>query len=74
MAGIIAKYLGWSYSRTLHVFSNKSLESCFFKGEGIEHYTTHSQFGKQDTQKKKKRYLNRVNSLDQNHDLEMPGK
>jgi hypothetical protein len=78
MAGIIAKYLGWSYSRTLNVFSNKTIQSCLLKGERIIHYSTQSQFinksRKQDIQNKKKRYLKRIHSLDQDHDLEMPGK
>lgn len=77
MAGIIAKHFGWSYSRTLHVIAKKRIESYIIKSGGIAFYSTQSQFvgkrRKQEVQKQKKRYLNRIESLDPDHDLDMPG-
>ena len=78
MTGILAKYFGLSYSRTAYlVLQNRQALSIAEKKLSHRNYTN-SQFvskqQKQITQKKKKRYLKRIKSLDPDHDKDMEGK
>ena len=70
MAAILAKRFGWTYSQTIQVISQNGLWKAYMSKA--------SQFvGKerrQQVQKQKQRYLNRINSLDPDHDLDLPGK
>ena len=80
MAAAIAKRFGWTYSRTLRLVSqSKSLVYDLSNICPAQVYmSSYSQFlgknRKKQIQKQKKRYLNRINSLDPDHDLDMSRK
>ena len=77
MAGLFAKYLGWTYSRTLHVLSDKIHITYPYNSIQIAKYSIKSQFmsrsRKRDAEEKKKRYLKRKYSLDADHDKDIEG-
>ena len=76
MASILAKQLGWSYSRTSEVMSKTFPRSLLFSTEQLKACLgTQSQFmnkqQKARTQRNKKRYLNRIHALEPGYDAEM---
>ena len=78
MTGNLARYFGWSYSRTFHALLQQRETASVYKDSSSFRNYTNSQFvsrsKKQITQNNKKRYLKRINSLDPDHDLNMEGK
>ena len=78
MTGNLARYFGWSYSRTFHALLQQRETASVYKDSPSFRNYTNSQFvsrsKKQITQNNKKRYLKRINSLDPDHDLNMEGK
>ena len=79
MASILAKHLGWSYSRTFQVFRQSGLIPYLTTNKQYaENLSTKSQFynksEKLRRQKIKLKYYKRINSLDPDHDLDMEGK
>ena len=79
MTAAVGKLLGWSYSKSVHLISQNAIPNYLSKNAQLSAYiSSQSQFigkgRKQEIQKKKKRYLNRLYSLDPNHDLDMTGK
>ena len=65
MATVLAKSFGWTYSQSIRLISQACMSS---KSQFIGRKM------KKKVQNQKKRYLNRINSLDPNHDLDMLGK
>lgn len=76
MASILAKQLGWSYSRTSEVMSKTFPRGLLLSTEQLKACLgTQSQFmnkqQKARTQRNKKRYLNRIHALEPGYDAEM---
>ena len=77
MNGTLVKYFGWSYSRTIQVIKQQRQAPNALEIKFWSRSYTNSQFvgkqRKQMTQRNKKRYLKRINTLDQDHDIDMEG-
>lgn len=77
MTGILAKYFGWSYSRTIQVILQHQRETNSLESKLWSRNYTNSQFvgklRKQMTQNNKKRYLKRITTLEPDHDIDMEG-
>ena len=77
MNGTLVKYFGWSYSRTIQVIKQQRQAPNALEIKFWSRSYTNSQFvgkqRKQMTQRNKKRYLKRINTLDPDHDIDMEG-
>ena len=78
MTGILAKYFGLSYTKTVQLLVQNRQALCLSENNLSFRNYTNSQFvgrsQRQRTQVIKKRYLKRIKSLDPDHDEDMEGK